>query len=150
MMLEVLAPCPGHVIAMSEVDDPVFSVGAVGPGVGIEPRPGQTAVVSPVDGVLIKLSPHAFIVLVDDEIGVLVHIGINTVRLDGEGFELLAAEGDRVEAGTPVVSWDPGSITDPDMRDTVIVAVMDQEPDSLRIDEVNHDVDAGRVLFRLV
>lgn len=135
---------------MSEVDDPVFSVGAVGPGVAIEPRPGQTAVVSPVDGVLIKLSPHAFIVLVDDEIGVLVHIGINTVRLDGEGFELLAAEGDRVEAGTPVVSWDPGSITDPDMRDTVIVAVMDQEPDSLRIDEVNHDVDAGRVLFRLV
>lgn len=135
---------------MNDVDDPVFSSGAVGPGVGIEPESGPTAVVSPAEGVLIKLSPHIFIVLTDDGVGVLVHIGINTVRLDGEGFELLAAEGDRVEAGAPIVAWDPASITDPDMSDTVIVAIMDQEPDTLMIEEVNRDVGAGTVLFRVV
>lgn len=57
-----------------------------------------------------KLHPHAYVIVDDDGKGVLVHLGIDTVQLKGEGFELLAAEGDRVSAGQPVVAWDPAVI----------------------------------------
>jgi PTS system N-acetylglucosamine-specific IIA component len=57
-----------------------------------------------------KLHPHAYVIVGDDGKGVLVHLGIDTVQLKGKGFELLAAEGDRVGAGQPVVAWDPAAI----------------------------------------
>ncbi len=111
--MQILAPCAGRVIPMADVPDPVFSAQTVGPGVGIEPDGGRQFVVAPADGQLLKVSPHAFILLVDGETGILVHIGINTVRLAGEGFEVLAAQGQDVRAGTPIVAWDPDAVTDP-------------------------------------
>ena len=57
-----------------------------------------------------NLHPHAYVIVGDDGKGVLVHLGIDTVQLKGKGFELLAAEGDRVCAGQPVVAWDPAAI----------------------------------------
>ncbi|SPL95354.1 PTS system, N-acetylglucosamine-specific IIA component [[Actinomadura] parvosata subsp. kistnae] len=57
-----------------------------------------------------KLHPHAYVIVGDDGKGVLVHLGIDTVQLKGAGFQLLAAEGDRVSAGQPVVAWDPSAI----------------------------------------
>ena len=57
-----------------------------------------------------KLHPHAFVIVGLDGRGVLVHLGIDTVQLKGEGFELHATEGDRVEAGQPIVAWTPAAI----------------------------------------
>ncbi|MHA6511863.1 PTS sugar transporter subunit IIA [Tessaracoccus sp. Z1128] len=145
--MQITAPCAGRVIAMRDVPDPVFSAQTVGPGVGIEPGDGRQSVVSPAAGRLLKVSPHAFIVLAGDDLGILVHIGINTVRLAGEGFDLLARQGDEVAAGSPVVSWDPGAVTDPDMSRTVVVAVMDGAPDSVTDAAVGRDVAAGDALF---
>lgn len=145
--MQITAPCAGRVIAMRDVPDPVFSAQTVGPGVGIEPEAGRQSVVSPAAGRLLKVSPHAFIVLAGDDLGILVHIGINTVRLAGEGFDLLARQGDEVAAGSPVVSWDPGAVTDPDMSRTVVVAVMDGAPDSVTDAAVGRDVAAGDALF---
>ena len=85
-------------VAMSDVPDPVFAEEMVGPGVAIEPEPGRTTVVSPIAGKVVKVLPHAFVVL-GDGVGVLVHLGINTVRLEGEGFEVLATQGSEVAAG---------------------------------------------------
>ena len=65
----------------------------VGPGVAIEPDPGETTVVSPIAGKVVKVHPHAFVVLGADGVGVLVHLGINTVRLEGKGFEVLVDPG---------------------------------------------------------
>ena len=76
-MSSVLAPCPGRVLAMSDVPDPVFAEEMVGPGVAIEPDPGRTTVVSPIAGKVLKVLPHAFVVM-GDGVGVLVHLGINT------------------------------------------------------------------------
>lgn len=129
--MQILAPCGGRAVAMTDVPDPVFSAQTVGPGVGIEPDGGPQQVLAPADGQLLKLSPYAFILLVGGETGILVHVGINTVRLGGEGFELLAAEGDTVTAGTPIISWNPDAVNGPDMARTVVVAVMDQAPDSI-------------------
>ncbi len=145
--MQILAPCAGQVIAMADVADPVFSAQTVGPGVGIEPDDGRQVVVAPADGRLLKVSPHAFILLVDGEVGILVHIGINTVRLAGEGFEVLAAQGADVTAGTPVVAWDPAAVTDPGMSRTVVVVVMDGEPDSVTTTAVGRRVAEGEALF---
>jgi len=101
-----LAPVTGTVRPLSEVSDPVFAAEMVGSGAAIEPVQEVQEVVSPIAGTLLKVHPHAFVVH-DGSVGVLVHVGIDTVRLKGEGFEVLAAEKATVEAGQPVVRWDP-------------------------------------------
>lgn len=110
--MKVLAPCAGRVIPITEVDDPVFAGEMVGPGVAIEPLLEPATVVSPISGKVVKVHPHAFVVLnTEEKLGVLVHLGINTVKLEGKGFEVLAAQGDTVEAGDPMVRWNPADIT---------------------------------------
>ncbi|HEY3437209.1 MAG TPA: PTS glucose transporter subunit IIA [Actinotalea sp.] len=109
--ITVLAPLAGTVLAMSDVPDPVFAGAILGPGLGIDPdRFTGTSVVSPVAGTIAKLHPHAFVVQLDAERAVLVHLGLDTVQLGGEGFALHAAEGDVVAAGDLVVSWDPAAV----------------------------------------
>ena len=126
--VQVLAPCPGRVVAMSDVPDPVFAEEMVGPGVAIEPEPGRATVVSPIAGKVVKVLPHAFVVL-GDGVGVLVHLGINTVRLEGEGFEVLATQGSEVAAGDPMITWDPSSLpptaSGQDVSPIVPVVLMD-------------------------
>lgn len=145
-MTDVLAPCPGRVLAMSEVPDPVFAGEMVGPGVAIDPAPGRTTVVSPIAGKVVKVLPHAFVVL-GDGVGVLVHLGINTVRLEGEGFEVLAEQGSTVEAGTPMVTWDPSTVSGPDISTIVPVVVMDAPKGSVTSPLVGGDAATGDVLF---
>lgn len=147
--MQILAPCAGRVISMSDVDDPVFSEQLVGPGVGIEPTPGPSDILAPADGLLLKLNPHAFILLVDGSVGVLVHVGLNTVELNGQGFELLAEQGQTVTAGTPVVAWNPDTIVGDGISTTVVVAVMDQPPDSIASPVVGETVGAGAPLFSI-
>jgi PTS system glucose-specific IIA component len=142
----VLAPCPGRVVAMSDVPDPVFADEIVGPGVAIEPDPGPTTVVSPIAGKVVKVHPHAFVVL-GDGTGVLVHLGINTVRLEGEGFEVLATQGSDVEAGAPMIRWDPASIDGDDMSPVVPVVVLDAPKGSVTSPSLGGPVTAGDLLF---
>ena len=148
-MLQVYAPSDGRVISLSDVNDSTFASQLVGPGVGIQPFDGRQAVVAPVDGKLLKVDPHAFIVLVDGSIGVLVHIGINTVRIKDTPFEVLVAAGDVVRAGDPIVRWDPATITDPGMERSVLTVLMDAPPDTTTCDVVGQDVRAGELLFSL-
>ncbi|WP_327087343.1 PTS glucose transporter subunit IIA [Nonomuraea sp. NBC_01738] len=109
-MTTVLAPVEGAAVGLAAVPDPVFSAGMVGPGTAIDPLRGPGTAVAPIAGKIMKLHPHAYVIVGDDGKGVLVHLGIDTVQLKGEGFQLLAAEGDRVSAGQPVVAWDPAAI----------------------------------------
>nr|SBO92471.1 PTS system, N-acetylglucosamine-specific IIA component [Nonomuraea gerenzanensis] len=97
-------------MGLAAVPDPVFSAGMVGPGTAIDPLRGPGKAVAPIAGKIMKLHPHAYVIVGDDGKGVLVHLGIDTVQLKGAGFQLLAAEGDRVSAGQPVVAWDPSAI----------------------------------------
>ncbi|MEV0824232.1 PTS sugar transporter subunit IIA [Nonomuraea rubra] len=109
-MTTVLAPMEGTAVGLAAVPDPVFSAGMVGPGTAIDPLRGPGKAVAPIAGKIMKLHPHAYVIVGDDGKGVLVHLGIDTVQLKGAGFLLLAAEGDRVSAGQPVVAWDPSAI----------------------------------------
>ncbi|MDT0165703.1 PTS glucose transporter subunit IIA [Actinotalea sp. AC32] len=111
MALTVLAPLGGVVRALGEVPDPVFSAELVGPGLAVDPtRDGVVAAVAPIAGTVVKLHPHAFVVAGDDGRGALVHLGLDTVQLGGEGFTLHVTEGATVAAGDVVVSWDPSAV----------------------------------------
>ena len=107
----VLSPLAGRVIPLEEVPDPVFSAGTVGKGVGIEPT--GTTVVAPGDGTIVvaQATGHAFGIKLDNGIELLIHVGIDTVNLEGRGFEVKVAKGDRVRAGDPLVTFDPKVIT---------------------------------------
>ncbi|HEX4815965.1 MAG TPA: PTS glucose transporter subunit IIA [Nonomuraea sp.] len=109
-MTTVLAPVEGAAVGLGAVPDPVFSAGLVGPGTAIDPLRVPGKAVAPISGRIMKLHPHAYVIVGDDGKGVLVHLGIDTVQLKGRGFQLLAAEGDRVSAGQPVVAWDPAVV----------------------------------------
>ena len=145
-MTDILAPCPGRVLALSEVPDPVFASEMVGPGVAIDPSPGPTTVVSPIAGKVVKLHPHAFVV-VGDGIGVLVHLGINTVRLEGAGFEVLIEQGASVEAGTPIVTWDPSTVIGDGLSTLVPVVIMDAPKGSVTSDLIGNVAATGDLLF---
>jgi glucose-specific phosphotransferase system IIA component len=142
----VLAPCPGRLLALADLPDPVFASEMVGPGVAIAPEPGEGTVVSPIGGKVVKVHPHAFVVLGSDGVGILVHLGINTVRLEGKGFEVLATQGSTVEAGAPMVSWDPATIHGPDLSTEVIVVAMDRPKGSVPAPAPG-TVAAGDLLF---
>ena len=144
--MKVLSPCAGRVLPMADVPDPVFAEEIVGPGVAIDPAPGRTTVVSPIAGKVVKVHPHAFVVL-GDGVGVLVHLGINTVRLEGRGFEVLATQGSTVAAGDPMIVWDPATITGADISTVVPVVVMDAPKGSVTSALLGADVAAGEVLF---
>lgn len=151
--VDVLSPCPGRVIAMTDVPDPVFAEEMVGPGVAIEPDAGLTTVVSPIAGTVVKVMPHAFVVL-GDGVGVLVHLGINTVRLGGAGFEVLATQGAQVAAGAEMVRWDPSSVPashDGHELSTVVpIVVMDAPKGSVTSDAIGGSVATGDLLFTTV
>jgi PTS system beta-glucosides-specific IIC component len=104
--IDIAAPLAGRVVPLSEVPDPVFAGGVMGPGAAIEPT-GDT-VYSPGAGVVAAAQPtgHAFGLVLDGGVEVLIHVGIDTVNLKGEGFDVKVKNGDRVELGTPLVTFD--------------------------------------------
>lgn len=109
-MTEITSPMPGFVHLLSDVPDPVFAQGVVGPGLALEPiGVGGQDVVAPIPGRIAKLHPHAFVIS-SDELTVLVHLGIDTVQLNGAGFVMHAAEGDEVRAGDVLITWQPDEV----------------------------------------
>jgi PTS system N-acetylglucosamine-specific IIA component len=118
----------------------VFAQRMVGPGMAIDPRPAPGDAVSPIDGTLLKLHPHAFVVVGTGERGVLVHLGIDTVQLEGRGFTLLAEEGATVRAGQALVRWDPAAVRDGGRSPVCPVVALEASADAL-----SDLVDAGEV-----
>ncbi|MFI7530607.1 PTS glucose transporter subunit IIA [Nocardia salmonicida] len=148
MSIRVLAPLPGTVVALSEVPDQVFAEQIVGSGVALDPdrTRGPLMVTAPIAGKILKLHPHAFVIL-GQGVGVLVHLGIDTVKLKGEGFELLAAEGDTVEAGAPIVAFDPTKTAATGYSIICPVVVMDSAKNSVHTDTIGTTVESGALLF---
>ena len=110
MVATVLAtigsPVAGIVVPLADVPDPVFSKGIVGLGVGVDPT--ENTVYAPAAGKVLVAQPtgHAFGLMLDGGIEMLIHVGIDTVNLAGKGFDVKVKAGDRVEAGTPLVTFD--------------------------------------------
>ena len=148
MSLSVLAPLDGTVIAVQDVPDPVFAGRFVGPGLAIDPvRTGEVTAVAPVSGTVTKLHPHAYIVVDAQGRGILTHLGLDTVRLDGEGFTLHVAEGDQISAGDPVVTWNPADIEAKGLNPVVPVIALEADEGSLELTQPGTQVVAGDSAF---
>ncbi|MFV3011638.1 PTS glucose transporter subunit IIA [Clostridium botulinum] len=103
---KIFAPVVGRVLELSEVPDEVFASKLAGDGVAIECE--DNTIVAPADGVisLIFKTNHAVGITLEDGTELLVHIGIDTVKLEGKGFERLLEEGDKVKVGDPIIKLD--------------------------------------------
>ncbi len=104
---ELAAIADGLCIPLEEVKDPAFAGKALGEGIAIVPENGE--IVAPCDGKLSMLTPtlHAFGMECPDGLQLMVHIGIDTVELNGEGFEKLVETGSQVSRGQPIIRFDP-------------------------------------------
>ncbi|MGY6654218.1 PTS sugar transporter subunit IIA [Amycolatopsis sp. TRM77291] len=147
MSLEILSPVNGKTTAMTEVPDPVFAQAMVGPGIAVLPSGGRQDAVAPVDGTVVTLHPHAFVVATEDGRGVLVHLGIDTVKQKGEGFTLHVVKGEAVRAGQPVVGWDPDAVKAAGYSPIVPVVALDAKAEVLSGLLSGGDVEAGDPIF---
>jgi len=145
---EVVSPIDGQIVDIVEVDDEVFSQKMVGDGVAIKPV-GDTFC-APIDGVVRKIfsTNHAFSIKSDKDLEVMVHIGLETVALDGKGFERLAQEGDRVTAGDPIIKADMNYISE-HAKDTITPVIISEESDVKQIEKQLRIVKCGDVIMEV-
>jgi len=117
----------GEVIPMEQIADPVFAEGILGPCAGIAPM--ESVVVAPAEGVVTQVADglHAMGLRIGEDVDVLIHVGIDTVQMMGEGFRVLVSEGERVRPGQPLIIFDREKIKEAGYADTVIVAVTEGE-----------------------
>ncbi|MBB1256838.1 PTS sugar transporter subunit IIA [Streptomyces alkaliterrae] len=149
-MTTVTSPLAGRVIGLAAVPDPVFSGSMVGPGTAVDPLPEPTVAVAPVDGIIVSLHPHAFVVVDPLGHGVLTHLGIDTVQLNGDGFELVAAKGDTVRRGDPVVRWDPAAVVRAGKSAVCPVVALEATADALSDVLMDSAVRSGDTLFNWI
>jgi PTS system glucose-specific IIA component len=147
MSLEVRSPAAGRTVPLAEVPDQVFADAMVGPGLAVRPGGGRQAALSPVDGTVVTLHPHAFVVATEDGKAVLVHLGIDTVKRKGEGFTLRVAKGETVRAGQAVVEWNPEAVTAAGYAAVVPVVALDANREALSGLETGIEVAAGDPVF---
>ncbi|NRD77768.1 PTS glucose transporter subunit IIA [Bacillus sp. BRMEA1] len=106
--LHIFVPVNGEIIPIEEVPDPVFNQKMMGVGAAVVPDHGD--IVAPVDGTIIQVAPtkHAVGILAEDGTEILIHVGLDTVALNGEGFQTAVKEGDKVAVGQTLlkVNWD--------------------------------------------
>ena len=120
---DIASPSTGKVVPMAEIDDPVFSAGTLGDGVGIVPEGDE--VYSPVSGTIVSAmkSGHAYGIKTEDGVEVLVHIGINTVKMKGEGFAPAVKKGDTVKQSELLATVDFAKVTEAGYDTTIVLAV---------------------------
>ena len=142
----VTAPLSGRVIPMEEIPDQVFSQGILGEGVGIEPT--GNVVVAPADATVcsvIEDSRHAVGLTLNNGAELLIHVGIDTVSMNGDGFQLHVKEGDRVHLGDKLITFDPEKIKAAGHPTTTAFLVTDPG-DLAPTFETNVDAQAGRTV----
>ena len=103
--LRLYSPLKGYAIPLSEVPDETFAGGILGPGIGIEPIGGE--LMAPCDGeVSLVMGSHAVGITGADGASILIHVGIDTVKMNGDGFEVFVKQGDPVKTGQPLLRFD--------------------------------------------
>lgn len=124
---EVVSPLAGQVKPLSQATDPVFSSGVMGQGVVIEPSQGE--LVSPVNGTVTVLFPtkHAVGIVSEEGVEMLMHIGMDTVSLDGKGFEAHVEQGDKVVVGQQLISFDMDVIKEAGLVTETPVIITNQD-----------------------
>ena len=145
---EVVSPLDGQVKPLSQATDPVFSSGVMGQGVVIEPSQGE--LVSPVNGTVTVLFPtkHAVGIVSEEGVEMLMHIGMDTVSLDGKGFEAHVEQGDKVVVGQQLISFDMDVIKEAGLVTETPVIITNQDDFQADVEgDLPRDIKRGEVLM---
>ena len=145
----VLSPLKGRLLPLQDVKDEAFSCGALGNGVAVEPYEGK--VVSPVDGTVVSLFPtkHAIGLLSEDGAEVLIHIGLDTVQLNGRYFEAHIKQGAKVRAGDLLVTFDLDKLKEEGYETQVPVLITNTPAFSEFVMTSQGEVDYQDLLMKL-
>ena len=145
---QLVSPLAGQVKPLSQATDPVFSSGVMGQGVVIEPSQGE--LVSPVNGTVTVLFPtkHAVGIVSEEGVELLMHIGMDTVSLDGKGFEAHIAQGDKVVVGQQLISFDMNVIKEAGLVTETPVIITNQDDFQADVEgDLPRDIKRGEVLM---
>lgn len=146
--ISVVAPLSGTIKSLEEVPDPVFSQKMMGDGIAIVPDNGK--VVSPVDGEIMQLFPtkHAVGIKAANGAELLIHIGLETVSMKGEGFEAHVSEGSKVQAGDPLITFDV-SLVEEKAKSTITPIILtngDDMGELVKKDGTKVEAGSGEIL----
>ena len=119
----ILAPVAGEVVALADVNDPVFSSGAMGQGLAIKPSEGVVYAPADAEVTIAFATGHAYGLKTSNGAEILIHVGIDTVSMNGEGFNHTVAQGDKVKAGDVLGTFDSAKIAAAGLEDTTMVIV---------------------------
>lgn len=146
--LTVYAPAVGTVIPLEQFPDELFSQGVLGPGCGILPTGGQ--VVAPFNGTVTQLTDtrHAIGVTSGDGVEVLIHVGVDTVEMEGRGFQSTVKEGQRISRGDLLIRFDRDAIKAAGHPDAIAVIVTNSDDFSAVTLKAGGAVDAGAVILK--
>ena len=145
---QLVSPLAGQVKPLSQATDPVFSSGVMGQGVVIEPSQGE--LVSPVNGTVTVLFPtkHAVGIVSEEGVEMLMHIGMDTVSLDGKGFEAHVEQGDKVVVGQQLISFDMDVIKEAGLVTETPVIITNQDDFQADVEgDLPRDIKRGDVLM---
>lgn len=136
---DVYAPLNGLIVPLSEVDDPIFSEGMMGKGLAIQPE--NYKIKAPIDGTIsmVAVSKHAIGITSSDGIELLIHVGLDTVKLNGKGFYLLVSENEKVKIGQPILKFDASYIKEQgyDIITPVLITNSSEFEDVITVDTQN-------------
>ncbi len=144
---EIKAPVDGEVIALERVDDEVFSQKLVGDGVAIKPL--SNVFTAPISGKVSKIfsTNHAYSIKSDKDLEVMVHIGLDTVALNGAGFERLVKEGEQVACGDAIIKVDMEALKK--AKDTITPVIISDSSDVKQIEKKFKIVKSGDVIMEV-
>lgn len=142
--LKLVAPISGKTVDLSAVPDPVFAEKMTGDGIAIDPT--GDLVLAPADGelTLVFKTKHALAMTLSNGIELLIHIGMDTVSLDGEGFELLCEQGAKVKAGTPLLKIDREFIKSKNLPLVTPIVITNMDSVKSLNPSIGQSVEAGK------
>jgi PTS system glucose-specific IIA component len=143
---QLMAPVDGTLVKIEDVSDEVFSTKVMGDGFAI--KPSSDMVVSPIAGEITNIFPtkHAISITSDNGLEILLHLGIDTVELNGEPFDVLVQQGQKVSAGDKLVKIDRNMIKEKGKDDMVILVVPNNNNISFDPDISSRNVDTGELV----
>lgn len=143
---QLMAPVDGTLVKIEDVSDEVFSTKVMGDGFAV--KPSSDIVVSPITGEITNIFPtkHAISITSDNGIEILLHLGIDTVELNGEPFDVLVQQGQKVSAGDELVKIDRDMIKEKGKDDMVILVVPNNNDISFDPDISSRNVDTGELV----
>ncbi len=147
---QVKSPLTGDIIPLKDVEDEVFASGVAGQGFAI--RPSEGIVKAPCDGSVTVVFPskHAIGLTSENGVEILIHIGLNTVMMAGEGFEVLVSQGDQIKEGQPMLRFDPEFIHKKGYSLTSPILVTNADDYKEISIAVSGKVQAGELIYKII